>query len=49
MLPALMLLIFCTFGASTSGRMEDRNRGQGLTVEEVRRGRAELGQFGLGE
>lgn len=26
MLPAIMLLIFCTFGASTSGRMEDRNR-----------------------
>lgn len=26
MLPALMLLIFCTFGASTSGRMEERNR-----------------------
>jgi Restriction endonuclease len=25
-LPALMLLVFCTFGASTSGRMELRNR-----------------------
>jgi hypothetical protein len=26
MLPAFMLLIFCTFGASTSGRMEERNK-----------------------
>ena len=25
-LPAFMLLFFCTFGASTSGRMEERNR-----------------------
>jgi hypothetical protein len=25
-LPALMLLVFCTFGASTAGRMENRNR-----------------------
>jgi hypothetical protein len=25
-LPAIMLLVFCTFGASTSGRMEERNR-----------------------
>jgi Restriction endonuclease len=25
-LPALMLIVFCTFGASTSGRMENRNR-----------------------
>jgi hypothetical protein len=26
MLPAFMLMVFCTFGASTSGRMEARNR-----------------------
>jgi hypothetical protein len=36
MLPALMLLIFCTFGASTSGRMEERNRG--LRAEIAARG-----------
>ncbi|MDZ4716829.1 MAG: restriction endonuclease [Roseiflexaceae bacterium] len=36
MLPAFMLLIFCTFGASTSGRMEERNKA--LRAEVTARG-----------
>jgi len=36
MLPAFMLLIFCTFGASTSGRMEERNKA--LRAEVMARG-----------
>jgi hypothetical protein len=36
MLPAFMLLIFCTFGASTSGRMEERNKA--LRAEVAARG-----------
>lgn len=36
LLPAFMLLIFCTFGASTSGRMEERNRA--LRAEVAARG-----------
>ena len=36
LLPAFMLLIFCTFGASTSGRMEQRNRA--LRAEVTARG-----------
>jgi hypothetical protein len=33
MLPAFMLLFFCTFGASTSGRMEERNRSTRAEIE----------------